>query len=130
MKRINIIFLPILLTVLLINTSWAQKKSKSNQWTAENKEILLIPSLANQGYLSFTFDDGGFYVEIEPLFWQKALHREKLALVKAAMQSARFLNKEKNMKLRTVMFFDMTTHEELAHGFVSGINPGKIEILK
>jgi hypothetical protein len=40
------------------------------------------------------------------------------------------MNEQKNLGIRTVMFLNMTTQEELAYGFISGINPGKIEILK
>jgi outer membrane biogenesis lipoprotein LolB len=132
MKRINLFVfsLLILITIIFINSTQAQTKNKPQQMTSEEKEVMLISSLAKQGYLSYSFDDKGFYVLIEPLFWQKALHREKVELVRAAMQTARFLNKQKNINLRTIMFFNITTHEELAHGFISGINPGKIEIIK
>jgi hypothetical protein len=120
----------VLCLALVLTPALAQKKAGPAPLTPKESEILLIPFLAKQGYLLFNFDDKGFFVHVEPIFWQKALHREKVELVKAAMETSRFMNKEKHLHIDMVMFLNMTTHEELAYGFIGDLNPGKFEILK
>lgn len=40
------------------------------------------------------------------------------------------LNKYKGYHIKTVMVTDMTSHDELAYGFIEGNSPGKFKIIK
>ncbi len=117
---------------LLIYPILAQKSIKNIQLNAEEQGCILLVTLANKGWLTYKPSKDGLYINFDRLVWNGLLHKNKVEVVKAGMHTSRLLNKDKQNRfnITTVMIFDMTTHEELAYGFIGGISPGKFEILK